>query len=79
MDYKVDVAWIPEWVGTEQTRPLTVDGDRLQVLSPWRVNPNWPDVGSQSSDTIKMSFRSQAPQKRFAMQRMLSALVRLTT
>ncbi|WOH54728.1 lipocalin-like domain-containing protein [Bradyrhizobium sp. sBnM-33] len=46
---KVEVAWIPEWVGTEQVRSLTVDGDRLQVLSPWRVNPNWPDKGMTRS------------------------------
>jgi hypothetical protein len=46
---KVEVAWIPEWVGTEQARSLTVDGDRLQVLSPWRVNPNWPDKGMTRS------------------------------
>ena len=45
----VDVASIPEWVGTEQARSLTVDGDRLQVLSPWRVNPNWPDKGMTRS------------------------------
>ena len=46
---KVEVAWIPEWVGTEQARSLTVDGDQLQVLSLWRVNPNWPDKGMTSS------------------------------
>ena len=46
---KVEVAWIPEWVGTEQVRSLTVDGERLQVLSPWRVNPNWPDKGMTRS------------------------------
>ena len=28
---KVEVAWIPEWVGTEQARSLTVDGDQLQA------------------------------------------------
>jgi hypothetical protein len=46
---KVEVAWIPEWVGTEQVRSLTVDGERLQVLSPWRVTPNWPDKGMTRS------------------------------
>jgi len=45
----VEVAWIPEWVSTEQVRSLTVDGERLQVLSPWRVNPNWPDKGMTRS------------------------------
>jgi hypothetical protein len=46
---KVDVAWNPEWVGTEQTRSFTVDGDRLQVVTPWRVMPNWPEKGMQRS------------------------------
>ena len=46
---KVEVAWIPEWVGTEQVRTLMVDGEKLQVLSPWRVNPNWPDKGMTRS------------------------------
>jgi lipocalin-like protein len=46
---KVDVAWNPEWVGSEQTRFFKLDGDRLQVLSPWRVMPNWPDKGMTRS------------------------------
>ena len=37
---RVEVSWIPEWVGTDQVRTLTVDGERLTVMSPWRVNPN---------------------------------------
>jgi len=46
---KVEVAWNPEWVGTEQTRFFKVDGDRLQVLSTWRVMPNWPEKGMTRS------------------------------
>jgi len=46
---KVDVAWNPEWVGTEQTRSLKLDGDRLYVTSTWRIMPNWPDKGMQRS------------------------------
>lgn len=42
---KVEVSWIPEWVDTDQVRTVTVDSERLQVMSPWRVNPNWPDKG----------------------------------
>jgi Lipocalin-like domain len=58
---KVEVAWIPEWVGTEQVRSLTVDGERLQVLSPWRVNPNWPDKGmTRSIVTFVRSNRGAA-------------------
>jgi len=46
---KVDVAWNPEWVGTEQARSFRIDGERLQVLTPWRVMPNWPEKGMQRS------------------------------
>ncbi len=42
---KVEVAWNPEWVGTEQTRTFKVEGQRLQVLTPWRLMPNWADKG----------------------------------
>ena len=45
----VDVAWNPEWVGTEQARQYKVEGNRLQVLTPWRVMPNWPDKGMTRS------------------------------
>lgn len=46
---KVDVAWNPEWVGTEQARTFRIDGDRLQVMTPWRVMPNWADKGMTRS------------------------------
>ena len=46
---KVDVAWNPEWVGTEQKRFFKVDGQRLQVFTPWRVMPNWPQKGMTRS------------------------------
>ncbi len=46
---KVEVAWNPEWVGTEQSRSFTVEGDRLQVLTPWRLMPNWADKGMSRS------------------------------
>ena len=46
---KVEVAWNPEWVGTEQKRFFKVEGDRLQVLTPWRVMPNWADRGMTRS------------------------------
>ena len=42
---QVDVAWNPEWVGTEQTRFFTIDGDILTVHTPWRVMPNWFEKG----------------------------------
>ncbi|MBR74951.1 MAG: hypothetical protein CL863_01070, partial [Cyanobium sp. RS427] len=38
---RVDVAWNPSWVGTEQTRFYRVEADQLIVSTPWRVMPNW--------------------------------------
>jgi hypothetical protein len=46
---KVEVAWNPEWVGTEQVRPFVVDGNQLKVLTPWRNMPNWADKGETRS------------------------------
>lgn len=46
---KVEVAWNPAWVGTEQARSFKVDGGRLSVLSPWRVMPNWAAKGMTRS------------------------------
>ena len=37
---KVDVAWHPERIGTEQVRFFKLDGDRLQVLTPWMPRLN---------------------------------------
>ena len=45
----VEVAWNPEWVGTKQVRNFKVDGERLVVLTPWRVMPNWADKGMTRS------------------------------
>ncbi len=45
----VEVAWNPAWVGTEQSRSFKVEGNRLSVLTPWRVMPNWPDKGMTRS------------------------------
>ncbi len=46
---KVEVAWNPEWVGTEQARSFKVVGNQLQVLTPWRLMPNWADKGMTRS------------------------------
>ena len=46
---RVEVAWNPEWIGTEQTRFFKLDGDRLQVFTPWRIMPNWPEKGMTRS------------------------------
>src|SRR5262245_37320629 len=42
---KVEAAWNPEWVGTEQIRFFKIEGDRLQVSTPWNMSPNWPEKG----------------------------------
>lgn len=42
---RVEVAWNPEWIGTEQTRFFKLEGDCLQVLTPWRLMPNWAEHG----------------------------------
>ncbi len=46
---KIEVAWNPEWVGTEQRRPFKIEGNRLKVLTPWRMMPNWADKGMTRS------------------------------
>ena len=46
---KVEVAWNPAWVGTEQTRPFKMEGNRLQTITPWSVMPNWADKGMTRS------------------------------
>jgi lipocalin-like protein len=46
---KVDVAWNPEWVGTEQERFFRLEGNRLEVTTPWRIMPNWPEKGTTRS------------------------------
>ena len=45
----VDVAWNPEWVGTKQVRTFKLEGNRLDVLTPWRIMPNWSDKGTTRS------------------------------
>lgn len=44
---KVDVAWSPDFVGTEQARFFKMEGNRLHVLTTWGVHPNWPEKGMQ--------------------------------
>ncbi len=43
--FKVDVAWNPEWLGTDQERFFKIDGNRLIVHTQWMVSPNWPEKG----------------------------------
>jgi hypothetical protein len=46
---KVEVAWNPAWVGTEQTRYVKIIGNRIQITTPWRLMPNWADKGTTRS------------------------------
>ena len=49
---QVQTAWAPEWVGTEQRRSITVNGDEANVTTPWRIMPNW-DAGRLSRSIIR--------------------------
>ncbi|MBF7687134.1 lipocalin-like domain-containing protein [Acinetobacter sp. EC24] len=40
----VEAAWNPKWVGTQQCREFEINGDTLNVLTPWRQMPNWPGI-----------------------------------
>jgi hypothetical protein len=35
----VDGAWNVAWVGTDQVREFTIEGDRLTVVAQWNPNP----------------------------------------
>ncbi|SHK17090.1 Lipocalin-like domain-containing protein [Bradyrhizobium lablabi] len=39
MTNKVDIAWNEEWTGTDQTRFLSLDGNRLTIPTPLLKNP----------------------------------------
>ena len=42
---KVDVAWTPARLGTEQVRFFRFDGDRLHVISAWAQSVTRPEKG----------------------------------
>ncbi|MBO1360424.1 lipocalin-like domain-containing protein [Acetobacter sacchari] len=48
----VQTAWAPEWVGTEQRRTISIDGENAKVTTPWRKMPNW-DSGKLSRSIIE--------------------------
>jgi len=39
---KVDTAWHPAWVGSEQHRFFNVDGDTLSITTAWQTHPKFP-------------------------------------
>ncbi|MGX8007942.1 lipocalin-like domain-containing protein [Mesorhizobium sp. ORM8.1] len=39
---KVDAAWHPAWVGSEQVRFFKVDGDTLSMTTAWQTHPKFP-------------------------------------
>lgn len=45
----IEVAWNPEWVGTEQRRHFQIHGNEMLVTTTWRVMPNWQEWGMQRS------------------------------
>jgi Lipocalin-like domain len=49
---KVDVAWNPERVGSEQARFFRLEGDRVYVTSTWRTMPNWAEEGMQGPPCV---------------------------
>ena len=49
MDHQCRSGSESEWVGTKQRRIFTLDGERLVVLTPWRIMPNWADKGMTRS------------------------------
>ena len=46
---QIEVASNPEWVATKQIRNVKLEGDRLVVLTSWRVMANWADKGMTRS------------------------------
>jgi hypothetical protein len=38
----VDASWNEAWTGGEQVRSFTLEGDRLDVVSPWARHPRKP-------------------------------------
>jgi ABC-type amino acid transport substrate-binding protein len=55
------------WVGTEQARSFKIDGNRLQVLTHWRVMPNWADKGmTRSVVTFERANAEQTADPRVA-------------
>lgn len=38
----VDVAWNPDWVGTEQVRTFSIEGDTLSSITAETVDPIFP-------------------------------------
>ncbi|MEJ0001243.1 MAG: lipocalin-like domain-containing protein [Verrucomicrobiota bacterium] len=46
---EVDAAWDPNWVGAKEVRNFTLKGDTMQVVTPWRLMPNWASQGETRS------------------------------
>ncbi|GBR11874.1 lipocalin-like domain-containing protein [Asaia spathodeae] len=38
---QIETAWVPEWVGSEQKRFVSLSGNIANVTTPWRHMPNW--------------------------------------
>ena len=51
---EVDIAWFEPWIGTEQVRTYTIDGDRMEIVSaPTRLpQPNGTDANVVADATV---------------------------
>jgi hypothetical protein len=52
---KVDAAWHPAWVGSEQLRFFNVDGDTLSITTAWQTHPKFPGRMARSVLTAQRS------------------------
>ena len=52
---KVDAAWHPAWVGTEQVRFFKVDGDALSITTGWQTHPKFPGRTARGVMTAQRS------------------------
>ena len=55
----VDVAWFEDWVGTDQVRTYSLDGDRLDMFTPAGRMPQ-PD-GSEATVIGILSWTREVP------------------
>jgi hypothetical protein len=53
---KVEVSWHPSWVGTEQARAFSVDGDTLSITTAEVMHPMFP--GRKGRGVLKWKRKS---------------------
>ncbi len=55
----VDIAWMPAWVGTDQARTYTLDGDELEIVS--APGPMRLDDGSEATFVGVLQWNRETP------------------